>query len=334
MKLILTWDKRGYDEDRDVMTKRLFEAAHQHQTLHSLDIRDSDGIYKSSVFCIMKRCHCEAQSVKELTFSNCKFTEQALERLIQSTSTTSIDSLALEQVRLQPRRASVTATSFRNLQVKKLSLFETSIKERELLPVMMMELAYHPCIETLDLRGILRGNRAVWILMDIFLRQNIGPSDLNIHWWEASMLTEAFQHNTSVKTLRIASLRECDLVTFAQGLAKMSGLRTLYIEVAHFEKFTKPFFQALEQTMEQNTSLCKLCLDGKIDSNDEMITKHYLPKIYYHLATNVVGRHTLMVSPNVPLGLWAYILARSSTEANGIYFVLTEQPDVVLHQVL
>jgi hypothetical protein len=86
--------------------------------------------------------------------------------------------------------------------------------------------------------------------------------------------------------------------------------------------------------MEQNTSLCKLCLDGKIDSNDEMITKHYLPKIYYHLATNVVGRHTLMVSPNVPLGLWAYILARSSTEANGIYFVLTEQPDVVLHQVL
>ncbi len=117
-----------------------------------------------------------------------------------------------------------------------------------------------------------------------------------------------------------------DLVTLAQGLALVHVLRRLALGFIDATSFAESFYQALQQSVEDhNTTLCKLSMMGL-----PVIAKRYLLRIRYLLATNLVGRHTLMTAPNLPIGLWAYVLARSSKTVDGIYFALTEMPDIIL----
>jgi hypothetical protein len=164
---------------------------------------------------------------------------------------------------------------------------------------------------------------------NVFLLQNLGPSELVMNRMgpHAAILTEALQQNTSLKALTIADLGVEGGVTFAQGLASMHGLRSVQFGYeGSTENYTKEFFQALQQSLEVNTNLWTIALDGIYA--DDPVAKPYLPRIRYLLATNRVGRQTLM-SATIPTGIWAQILARSAKDVDGIYFVLTGKPDIV-----
>jgi hypothetical protein len=307
---------------------RLFQAANQNKTLESIHIRNSN-ISMESLQVILRMCQ-ELQNGKELTFSNCMFPQNAMTFLIQALSSNKLMvTLNLEHVKIKKISSPTARISFRNLQVRNLGLIGTRFKRLPVLP-MMTEIANNGGIQSLDLSEVLDHGRTVEAVCDVFLRQNRGPSVLAIHVPNAEILTEALRDNTSVKTLRVTNLSQSQLVTFAQGVATMRGLRTLSIGIYRHEKFVVPFFQALEHSMEHNTVLCKLCLHGRVDFNHLLIAKRYLPKIRYLLATNLVGRHTLMMALNVPLGLWAHVLARSTKEVDGVYFALTEYPEIVL----
>jgi hypothetical protein len=79
--------------------------------------------------------------------------------------------------------------------------------------------------------------------------------------------------------------------------------------------------------MEANSTLWTLSLEGV----DVVETKAntYLPKIRQNLAINRVGGNRLLSVPIIPAGLWARVMERSSNEPDGIYYLLTERPDIV-----
>jgi hypothetical protein len=136
------------------------------------------------------------------------------------------------------------------------------------------------------------------------------------------------QQNTSVKRLTIDDVDPVGLVTFAQGLANMTGLRHLnfgYEVTTH--KYSKGFFAALQQSLEQNTTLQYLTICGMDNYTDE--AKPFLPRIKFLLAWNRVGRESLLRA-DVPSGLWAHILASSPVldETSLIHFFLTNVPDL------
>jgi hypothetical protein len=114
-------------------------------------------------------------------------------------------------------------------------------------------------------------------------------------------------------------------VAFAQGLAELSGLPKLEFRWCG-QYYTVDFFKALAQSLEHNTSLKTLSLE-QLQLEDNRCKTH-LPTIQYWLALNRVGRHLLAV-PDVPLGVWAFALAKSSHDPNGLFFVLSEKPDMV-----
>jgi hypothetical protein len=113
-------------------------------------------------------------------------------------------------------------------------------------------------------------------------------------------------------------------VAFAQGLAELSGLPKLeFCWCGQF--YTVDFFKALVQSLEHNTSLKTLSLE-QVQLEDDRFKTHLLT-VQYWLALNRVGRHLLAV-PDVPLGVWALALAKNSHDPNGVFYVLTEKPDM------
>jgi hypothetical protein len=114
------------------------------------------------------------------------------------------------------------------------------------------------------------------------------------------------------------------MVSFVEGISNMTGLRKLAFMSGC--SYSEDFFVALLESMEQNTSLGTLSFDAL--NVEETNADKYLPRIRCLLAINRIGRHRLMTVP-IPLGLWAYLLERSSNERDGLYFALAERPEIV-----
>ncbi len=317
------------------------------QTLQSLEIRDSKPLNQPSVEAISLLCF-TVNSFQELSFHKCSFHRGAMTFLIESLSNNKvIKSLTLEQVTILDSDEQLMTMSCGNLQVEKLNLSGTKFALNSLLQT-MKDMANKGCVRTFHVcEDKFRGDLASRYVCDVFLRPNRGPSELvmgelNTHTFEA--LTAALQQNTSVKALGIPQeMSVDDLARFARGLKNMGGLHRLSLRVSNISYYdgppgfrafqehvepTETLFRALQRALEQNTTLCQLTIDRGNSTDD--ITQRYLDRIRFLLTTNLVGRHTLTTAPNVPVGVWAHVLAGSCDVADGIYFALRENPDIVI----
>jgi hypothetical protein len=303
----------------------LFRAAVRLETLQSLGLHYS-SIELEEMEGLATMCTV-IQSLKTLIIAGCYVTEKASKRLVRTLEDGEhLDSLVLG--RIKSNAVNATFPTCGNLKVRSLDLTHTKF-DLDAFSQTVDDMANNRHVKHLDLWGVADSAQKVEKVCNVFLLQNLGPSELVMTGMgpHAVMLTEALQQNTSLKALTIADLGVEGGVTFAQGLATMHGLRSLQFGYANCrENYTKEFFQALQQSLEVNTNLWTIAL-ADIYSDDPM-AKQYLPRIRYLLAINRVGRHSLMTA-NVPTGVWAQILARSSKEIDGIYFVLTGKPDIV-----
>jgi hypothetical protein len=164
---------------------------------------------------------------------------------------------------------------------------------------------------------------------DVLLRQNSGLRELemDVSYGFGTLLTGSMQLNTNLKSLSLEYIDKAELVTFAEGLATMRGLRKLALGPS--SEPTEEFFQKVLQSLEHNDTLWTLAIANGVQYFNAFDIHQYLPKIRYFLAINRVGRHRLLTLPMIPMGLWAYVLVRSSHAPDGIYFCLTQKPDLI-----
>jgi hypothetical protein len=312
---------------QDNMHWELFHAAVRLETLQSLALYEStlelEAMEGLTTMCIV------IQSLKTLTLLECCIAEIAAKRLLRTLADNEhLESFGLVRTRHSTYLSTIKISTCGNVKVRNLGLTGTNF-DLNAFSQTVDDAANNRHIKFLNLSNAIDSAQKFEKVCNVFLLQNLGPSELVMNGMgpHAVMLTEALQQNTNIKALTIANLGEEGGLTFAQGLASMHGLRSLQFGYeGSTENYTKEFFHALQQSLEVNTNLWTIALDG-IYSDDPM-AKQYLPRIRYLLAINRVGRHSLMTA-TVPTGVWAQILARSSKDIDGIYFVLTGKPDIV-----
>ncbi len=275
-------------------------------------------------------------SLRKLDLCYCEFVETSLEYLARTLSrSNAIDTLIFGTLTGDhPLRNGPLEVNFENLQVEKLVLFCRSFDHETFLHV-LESLAKNPFIKCLELSsgGCIR--EKLQVVCDVLLRQNVGPSELVI-WGSRHcddfnlMISEVMQANTNLKSLSIGIMDKANLVTFAENVAHMRGLRKLTF--THFSEHSQDFFRALQNSLERNTTLWTLSFENTFmqDWKDEFSdAAGYLERIRYLLAINRVGRTSLMTVSDAPVDIWARVLERSSNEPDGIYLVLTEKPDIL-----
>jgi hypothetical protein len=308
----------------------IFRTSNENETLESLKFY-STRINLHSIEAILMKCFM-MESLQDLSFNLCKFTESAMDLLVTAVSRSKIlDTLCLCSVSIEGVD-STFELNCRNLQVRKLGLLGG--KFNLAFSTMLDDIASNPCIQCLDLsRGALNiSEEGFEKLCEAFLRPNLGPSELiidEIHNSAANVISEALEHNSSIQLLTIGGLEGSCLVAFAESVATMRGLRKLsFTGVLDDDEYLENFFQTLEASMERNNTLQTLSISD-IHPN-HAIAKRYLPKIRYFLAINRIGRHSLMTAPTVPAGVWAHVLAKTANEFVGINFVFRSKPDIIV----
>jgi hypothetical protein len=296
----------------------MFRATQDIKTLESLSFYDTQIAYHC-IDAILCKCFM-LKSLKELGFHECKFAHKTMaDFLVNAVSENKIlECLSIHNVTVG-EDALEFYLSCGGLHVSKLRLKEFCFSGESV--TKLDDIATNPCINSLDLqnngRGI--GDDGFENLCNALQLPNCGLSELLIDGAHdvIDWLSEVFQQNVSVKSLTIGGLEGTSLVSFAQALVNMDGLRKLTITgLCGKDECIEQFFQRLELSMEHNTTLQTLVL---VDfPPNHKIAKKYLPKIRYYLAINRVCRESLLSEPLVPAGVWSHVLGKTSNEAAGI----------------
>jgi hypothetical protein len=318
---------------------QLCDAVGWNTTLASIEIRNVD-LTDESVTAItgMLRRTDGDKALKKVTLVHCRIRYQCMAYLLNVLSRRQLLSdLVLRYVQIDTTVSEIylSELSWAKMQVKMLVLDEVTC-DLDILSAMMVDVSNNPHIKGLLLFSQLDTEEKLQRLCETILQTNRGPPALGISkiGSHGAMISGAMQQNTSVKKLMIANLDPVGLVTFAEGLANMRGLRRLnfgYATTTH--KYSKAFFKALQESLERNTTLQFLSIGGMDGYTEE--AKPFLPRIKFLLAWNRVGRESLLRA-NVPSCLWAHILASSPVldETSLIHFFLTSVPDITASSYL
>jgi hypothetical protein len=300
----------------------LFRAIERSKTLERLSVMGS-RINLSSMEAIMMTCLL-TDSLRALSFHHSKCDDDALEFLVRTLSSKKIIDTFQYNQPLELLRINVGT-----MQVEQLDLGEARF-EMSAFSQTMDSIANNPHIKCLNLgqAGHAWGEGSLEKVCETLLWSNHGPTELSIEIDENSddvdLFIEAMDGNTRLKTLEVNVLDESVLVAFAEGVAYMTCLRKLVFKSVGY---SEDFLKALLESMKTNSTLWTLSLGG-VDVI-ETKAKKYLPKIRQYLAINRVGGNRLLAVPIIPAGLWARVMERSSNEPDGIYYLLTERPDIV-----
>lgn len=128
---------------------------------------------------------------------------------------------------------------------------------------------------------------------------------------------------TMLQVLSIDCFNAPGLMAFARGVASMPTLRKLTFGVFVTE-YTTAFFKALLQSLQINTTLWELNLEGLALENNK-IADTFLPQVKYWLSLNKAGRGLLGYhDEDVALGLWLHVLARSSHDVDALFYFVRE----------
>lgn len=307
----------------------LFRAMERLKSLTSLSLARST-ITLTSMEAIMMMC-VAIPSLQALAFdSDCTFHADALEfmvRMLSNQNNNLISSIQISNPDEASRGSDVI--NFGTLNVDML-VFELVDLQPMTLFNMLDTMAHRnpPRIKCLQLlrRVSETMEEDFQIICDHIANDSFGPTELalDIAFNDIRILMDALARNTRLKALTTVALEESESVMVAEGVARLRGLRKLAFDDECF--FDEAFFVALLASVEQNTTLWTLSFASMNVPAD--IVNKYLPQIKYWLALNRVGRHQMM-GVLTPAGLWPQILARSSKEPIGLYFILTERPDLV-----
>jgi hypothetical protein len=314
--------------DNDIFWN-VFGQAEKINSLKVLHFHNS-SIEKDSAKAVLMKCW-EVESLKELSFVDCKFSIDAIDYLIDLLSRGNfLDTLILDWVEATAGDEYFCRVALNNLQVTNLSVRESPILLMS--PTIFEEIATNPFIRRLHLSCDCVYN-VDWVsaLSNCALRLNRGPVQLVLDRicfaTQAPVLAEALEHNHSLKSLTISTLGDSCLVPFARALANMRGLCTLSIGIERNLLNFVTFIKELETSMDRNTTLQTLSLCNVNPYTH--VAKRHLPNIRYSLALNRAGRNLFMSEEKVPDGLWAQVLANALQDANGVFFALTGNPQLV-----
>lgn len=307
----------------------LFAAVETFKSLTSLQL-DKTLIDLKSMEAICFFCFC-IPSLKHLHLGTCVIDDSAMEFLVRMLSSRNIiHSLTLGRIYAPCILA--PGVSCGNMKVQKLDISGAG-DDFGLVQTLneVAENRYIQCLHLDELSASCFGS--VEPFCEGLLRQNKSPKELVISTIvgkrQMSQIVDAFQQNTSCSILTLLKLQKASLLRFVNGLADMRGLRMLTIGSPESEvTYTKDVVAALDASLKENTTLSKLVIHGVFLDDEDGDTQRVLTSIRYSVAINRVGRHSLLTAP-IPVGIWALVLARSSYEADGIYFVLTEKPEIV-----
>jgi hypothetical protein len=312
------WGGFRYAMDNNSLESLCFQAT-------EIDIKAMEGI--------LVKCF-TMNSLTELGFCNCIMTESAMKLMVKTLSTGCqiLDTLILDHVTMLSSDSSLETACCGRMKVSNIYFMGTPVCDNEEeFEAMMEDFSNNAITKCLDLSNCFMGSNETYedICNQIIL-PNRGPTELilDINSEVANEVTMAFQQNSSVTSLTIQGSDDGCLYVFAEGVATMTGLRKLSFRLLHESKDEglENFFQALEYSLEENTTLQTLTLSGS-DPN-LAVAQRYLPNIRYFLAINRIGRERVFIE-TIPLGLWANILAKTSKEADAINFVMRGKPEIV-----
>jgi hypothetical protein len=272
--------------------------------------------------------------LKTLTFHLCCFRQSEMALLLTRMSeiTNVLDALNFEHVTIE-RGSAIRhpELNWANLKVENLAC-ESMKMDFDNFSTMMDGIAVNEHIQKLNIFGTLGTDETFQKLCQALLEPDRGPLELCIDQVgsRGAMILNALRHNTTVTRLSLADLDLPGLVLFAEGLAQLNHICSLQIGLPEgTQKYSMAFFAALQQSLEQNTTLLCLELCGIEDYADK--AKPFLNKIEYFLAWNCVGRNSFLTA-DVPLGIWAHVLASEQVSAKKdlAHFFLTNKADVII----
>jgi hypothetical protein len=298
-------------------------------SLQSLQLNGAE-LDVSDVGALMKVCQV-VKSMKEISFKGCEFTQSGIQFLMDELSKhVALNHMRFENCQILEPYSAPFELRWRDVQVISFEQVGALVGQ-ESLSSFFGGIADNNNIQSLDLSCILANrDQDFQSMCDTLISGNSGPTTLTMQeliQHRAPVIIEALQHATKLTELTIAQMDEDGMVSFAQGLTHMSSLRQLNIGFQGIDNhYSEEFFKSLCDSLEINTTLWSLSLRG-IDS-DNVMAKAYLPRIRYLLAINRVGRSSLLTA-NVPVGVWANVLARCPKDPDGIFFVLTGKPDLL-----
>jgi hypothetical protein len=308
----------------------VYHAVEGHTRLKRLQLYNAQ-MDVANIGTIMKMCQ-DVKSLKEIAFHSCRFTPSGMRFLVdQLSKNVELDDLVIEDCELiQPVVNTPLELRWRGLQVSNFVLAVSDFCD-QFASKFFDELASNSNIQKLSLFHMLDSDDDYRGLCNMIRSQNHCPSVLTVYQVQrhAAIVVESLQYTTKLKELTIGVFGKAGMVLFAKGLCNMSSLRSLCIDGFQNgdSQYSEEFFKSLVDSLEVNTTLWSLSLRG-IDSVDAM-AKAYLPRIRYLLAINRVGRTSLLTA-DAPVGVWPRVMARCSTDPDGIFFSLTAKPDMIV----
>jgi hypothetical protein len=294
--------------------------------------------------------------VKELDFSNCLFDLEALELLtnVLARVPNVVDTLVLSELTLHfnddndDDHEKVTAMVFKTMGavlVRKLVIQGIGLDAHNF-PGFLRGLAVNTSLEYLDLSSNPIGTRQILALGRCLIGSEAAAASRlkelrleDVHAGDEAaefMAHQVLQQNTTLQVLSIDHFGVTGLLAFARGIAYMPSLRKLTLGVSVTE-YTTEVFTTLLQSLEVNTTLMELQLEGlklndtmtpitsNTNNNMNQVAHVYLPHINALLTANKAGRCLLALpEEEVPIGLWLAVLAKSSNDADAIFYLVQE----------
>ncbi len=287
-----------------------------------------------------------ASCTKELDFSNCIFDVDALNLLTDVLARVPdvVDTLILSEMTLhddgeeeeeEERVGPLLLKKIGAVLVRKLVIQGIGLHAHNF-PGFLQGLAFNTSLEYLDLSSNPIGTQQVmalgrhllssttgWGLKELYL-EDVHAGDEAAEF----MARQVLRQNTTLQVLSMDHFGATGLLEFARGIAHMPSLRKLTLGVSVTD-YTTDVFTTLLQSLEANTTLMELELEGlKLDDKTTNKLAHvYVPQIKYWMTANKAGRCLLALpEEEVKLGLWLTVLAKSSQDADAIFFIIKENP--------
>lgn len=293
----------------------LIDAIEEGQSLKCLRIRSETNLDSSNIQRMNK--FVATRSIQELEFDRCPFRREEFMHLLQTLS---------RQGAVKTLRFSQISTDWENEETPEVCRQLVSLKIDRLVVDRSLELSA-PVIQEIVDAGFIKHVELNYRTTSTALN---GFCDLFNRQTRLSALFVNLKPETHVDLNGgmesvWCNLNNNDIVELARQVGRMQGLRKLSIRQDLPGAVTPEFFSALAESLKSNKSLGKLSLHGF--STTEASVCNQLASIRRSLAINRVGGLRLM-RHSVPLGLWPHLLKISSCDADGIFHVLLEKPDM------
>jgi hypothetical protein len=275
-----------------------------------------------------------APALREFSLSSCHMGSAGARHLADGLSSKNgvIEKLDLSFCKLGTEEVGIFAHVFlTNQNLKSLVLRNNYIGDAGAIEL-AVALRQNNTLELLDLGSNQIGSNGASALADALV-VNDALKDLDLFKNSigddgATSIAEMLTRHESIKKVCIGGFKEKGQKAFAMRLSSMNGLKTLMIDNGDSETrcYTSEIGNSFVLALEQNTTLENFYFDAMDDDFEVM------PQVMHLLSLNCGGRRLLSMTGESapPLNYWPRILARSSDNADVLFYFLHEIPNVLV----